>query len=77
MYVKVEGNKVIGFLRTGKRNLFIRNESGHIKEINPLCVLDFYIHESVQRGGYGKAIFDFMLYNENVTPEKLGYDRPS
>jgi len=47
LYIKAAGNKVYGILRVGKRNLFIRNEIGAIKEIKPLCVLDFYVHESV------------------------------
>lgn len=67
----------MGILKVGKRNLFISNDKGQIKEIKPLCVLDFYVHESVQRGGHGKALFDRMLEAENVRPEKLGYDRPS
>ena len=45
--------------------------------MSPLCVLDFYVHESVQRGGHGKALFETMLKNENVNPRKLAYDRPS
>ena len=45
--------------------------------MKPLCVLDFYVHESMQRGGHGRAIFDKMLEMENITPEKLAYDRPS
>ena len=70
-------NKVIGLLKVGVRKLFIRNEHGQIKEISPLCVLDFYVHESVQRGGMGKQIFEEMLYKEAARPEKLAYDRPS
>ena len=54
LYAKAEGKTVIGILKTGKRNLFIRNDFGTIKEIKPVCLLDFYVHESVQRGGYGK-----------------------
>ena len=42
-----------------------------------MCVLDFYVHESVQRGGQGKQIFEEMLYREGVRAEKLAYDRPS
>jgi alpha-tubulin N-acetyltransferase 1 len=49
-------NKAIGFLKMGKKNLFIRNNIGTIKEISPLCVLDFYVHESQQRSGNGKVI---------------------
>ena len=30
-------------------------------EVNPLCVLDFYIHESHQRTGCGKKMFEHML----------------
>ena len=51
IYMKAEGKRVIGFIKVGKRNLFISNEYGQMKEIRPLCVLDFYVHESVQRGG--------------------------
>jgi len=47
LYLRAEGNRVLGLLKVGIRKLFIRNETGTIKEISPLCVLDFYIHESV------------------------------
>lgn len=40
-------------------------------------MLDFYVHESCQRGGIGKQLFEFMLSRENTSPEKLAYDRPS
>lgn len=30
-------------------------------EVNPLCVLDFYVHESRQRSGCGKRLFEHML----------------
>ena len=55
LYFKTEGKTVIGLLKVGPKNLFIRNEQGTIKEISPICVLDFYVHESVQRGGHGKV----------------------
>lgn len=42
-----------------------------------MCVLDFYVHESMQRGGHGKAIFEKMLQEQHIGPEKLAYDRPS
>ena len=48
-----------------------------IREIEPLCVLDFYVHEDYQRGGFGKALFMAMLQNEQTSPERLAYDRPS
>jgi len=42
-----------------------------------VCVLDFYVDNSVQRGGYGKLLFDAMLEYQKVGPAKLAYDRPS
>lgn len=45
--------------------------------MTPLSVLDFYVHESVQRGGHGKELFENMLTHEKVEPRKLAYDRPS
>ena len=49
LYFKVDkqANAVIGLLKVGSRKLFITSESGQIREISPLCVLDFYVHESV------------------------------
>jgi len=75
--MKAEGNKCIGILKVGFKHLFVRNRSGAICEINPLSVLDFYVHESVQRGGQGKELFETMLKTEGVDPRKLAYDRPS
>lgn len=39
--------KVIGILKVGERNLFHMGLGGKCKEIRPLCVLDFYVHESI------------------------------
>ena len=55
LYLKTDGTKAVGLLKVGKKALFIRNTAGKIFEISPLCVLDFYVHESVQRSGYGKV----------------------
>ena len=57
LYVKAEGKLVLGILKVGARNLFYHDYMGNVKEIKPLCVLDFYVHESVQRGGVGKVKF--------------------
>lgn len=60
-FFKAEGNKCIGFLKIGYKKLFIRNRTSSLVEIQPLCVLDFYVNEKVQRGGMGKILFDTML----------------
>ena len=46
-------------------------------ELEPLCILDFYVHERVQRGGHGRGLFEQVLSRENVHPHKLAFDRPS
>lgn len=75
--MKVEGNKALGFIKIGVKQLFHRDFLGNIKKINPLCVLDFYVHESLQRCGIGKQIFEKMLVLEGKNPENLAIDRPS
>jgi len=77
IYMKIENNKVCGILKTGKKNLFYYDGFGKVRELQPLCVLDFYVHESVQRLGVGKFLFEKMLENEKIKPNKLAYDRPS
>lgn len=38
-----------------------QDRNGAHNEAEPLCVLDFYIHESLQRHGYGRELFQHML----------------
>jgi alpha-tubulin N-acetyltransferase 1 len=40
----------------------MQNDSGGVKEIDPLCALDFYVVESCQRQGIGNRLFEFMLH---------------
>jgi len=77
LYMKIDNNKVCGILKVGQRNLFHYDGNGKVRELRPLCVLDFYVHESVQRGGMGKLLFEKMLATESIEPRKLAYDRPS
>ena len=64
LYIRSEDNKVVGFLKTGFKHLFQRGLGGRIHEITPLCVLDFYVHETMQRGGHGRELFERMLFEE-------------
>ena len=52
-------------------------EAGAFHEVQPLCVLDFYVHEVCQRSGVGRALFAFMLDHQRQHPAALAYDRPS
>ncbi|KAI9104584.1 touch receptor neuron protein Mec-17-domain-containing protein [Phlyctochytrium arcticum] len=69
--------KVVGLLKVGEKDLFVLDEYMRHIQITPVCVLDFYVHESFQRKGYGKGLFDYMLSIEMQRPGHLAYDRPS
>ncbi|XP_055915726.1 alpha-tubulin N-acetyltransferase 1 isoform X1 [Eupeodes corollae] len=69
---------VIGLLKVGTKSLYLFDESGETKKVDDApCILDFYIHESRQRAGLGKDLFEAMLAEENWAPIKLSIDRPS
>jgi len=52
---------VTGFIKVGKKHLFVYDRDGNHNEMHPLCVLDFYVHESQQRKGCGLRLFKHML----------------
>ncbi|KAJ8300811.1 hypothetical protein KUTeg_022330 [Tegillarca granosa] len=60
-----EANKgkgaVVGLLKIGYKKLFVYDSLGGNHELVPMCVLDFYVHESRQRMGCGKMLFECML----------------
>ena len=66
----------VGILKVGRKHLFIMDVARQ-HEIEPLCVLDFYVHESRQRSGFGRELFEHVLRAEGVEPHRLAYDRPS
>lgn len=68
---------VVGLLKIGRKKLFMFDLAGYQHEVEPLCILDFYIHESKQRTGCGKKLFEYMLEHQNVRPEQMAIDRPS
>ncbi|KAJ0003576.1 hypothetical protein NQD34_008674 [Periophthalmus magnuspinnatus] len=68
---------VVGFLKVGYKKLFLLDRHGVHVEAEPLCILDFYICENMQRHGYGLELFNFMLQHKHVEPVLMAYDRPS
>ncbi|XP_054276718.1 alpha-tubulin N-acetyltransferase-like [Macrosteles quadrilineatus] len=68
---------VVGILKMGVKHLFLSDPTGMVHEKETLCVLDFYVHESKQRTGIGKRMFDYMLEDKDIKPCKLAIDRPS
>ena len=75
LYLLVKESKALGFLKTGDKQLYISR--GEMVRITPRCVLDFYVHESLQRQGVGQALFEFMLQYERKEAHQFAYDRPS
>ena len=41
--------QVYGFIKIGHKPLFVMDLNGNQLEVNPLCVLDFYVLEDYQR----------------------------
>jgi len=75
-----EERRALGYLKWGvKDNLYFYRKSGAVVQCSPVCVLDFYVHESLQRHGIGLDLFKAMLVDlgESVKPHLLAYDRPS
>ena len=69
---------MLGILKVGCKNLFVtRFDDERVVEIEPCCVLDFYVHEAAQRGGIGGELFHHFLAAETQVPARLAYDRPS
>uniref|UniRef100_A0A8D0XT78 Alpha-tubulin N-acetyltransferase 1 n=1 Tax=Sus scrofa TaxID=9823 RepID=A0A8D0XT78_PIG len=68
---------IVGFLKVGYKKLFVLDDREAHNEVEPLCILDFYIHESLQRHGHGRELFQHMLQKERVEPHQLAIDRPS
>lgn len=68
----------VGLLKVGYKNLFHSDAHGRTRELpSQICVLDFYVHEDYQRGGFGSKLFAAMLQHEGIPPERFAYDRPS
>ncbi|XP_067661003.1 alpha-tubulin N-acetyltransferase-like [Haliotis asinina] len=68
---------IVGLLKTGHKKLFVYDNFGVQHEMMPLCILDFYVHESRQRQGCGRRLFEYMLKCENVRPNHFAIDKPS
>ncbi|XP_051925827.1 alpha-tubulin N-acetyltransferase 1 isoform X2 [Hippocampus zosterae] len=68
---------IVGFLKVGHKKLFLLDPQGLHVEAEPLCVLDFFIAENLQRHGNGLELFHFMLQHKKMEPALMAYDRPS
>ena len=76
-YVLRERSKVLGLLTVGRKHLYYWHRGGGTKQLDPLCVLDFYVSDRAQRSGHGFTLFEAMLAAEGREARSLAYDRPS
>ena len=75
---RTQARLLVAILKVGEKNLYHWSQQGEVRNLVDMpCVLDFYVEESFQRQGAGRALFDAMLAAERTTPEQLAYDRPS
>ncbi|AAZ10175.1 alpha-tubulin N-acetyltransferase, putative [Trypanosoma equiperdum] len=78
LYLLCHGGRGVGILKIGVKRLFVVPPShAGLMEIEPVCVLDFFVDTSNQRQGYGKILFEHMLAFERLSPGDVAIDRPS
>jgi alpha-tubulin N-acetyltransferase 1 len=68
---------VVGILKMGWKKLYLYDKSAKRTEAMVYCLLDFYIHESRQRKGYGKRLIEYMLQDINLDARNLAIDKPT
>ncbi|ORX79238.1 DUF738-domain-containing protein [Anaeromyces robustus] len=68
---------IIGYIKIGRKKLYLYDKNSTCHELIPLSVLDFLITTKYQRKGIGHFLFEFMLKKENVIANNIAYDRPS
>ncbi|CAG4941900.1 unnamed protein product [Colias eurytheme] len=69
--------EVIGLLKVGYKHLYLFDDNCKSWEVEPLCILDFYVLEDRQRHGCGKRLFDHMLMDQGKRPDEFAIDGPS
>lgn len=73
----LSGSQVVGILKIGRKALYMADEKGRMRLTQALCVLDFYVHETYQRRGFGRQLFNYMLDVQSAKPGNFAFDRPS
>ena len=77
LYVHRHGPSAVGMLCCGEKHLYYWRKGGGTVELDPPCVLDFYVSSSMQRMGCGKTLFDNAVAAEGANASAFAYDRPS
>ncbi|KAL3073988.1 hypothetical protein niasHS_006242 [Heterodera schachtii] len=72
-------SRIYGYLKVVRdRRLYLVDGEGRQFVTTPLCVLDFFIHQSVQHQGKGAQLFRAMLKAEgDLGAHRCAFDKPS
>jgi len=69
---------LLGFLKVGRKQLFLFDKNLQPYEGSFVCLLDFYVHYSHQRKGIGSRLFQFMMDSERVQEAyQIALDNPT
>ncbi|VVC30102.1 Hypothetical protein CINCED_3A024697 [Cinara cedri] len=68
---------VVGLLKMGWKKLYLFNKKGSRTEAMVYCLLDFYVHETRQRHGYGIKLMEYMLKDSKIQARQLAVDQPT
>ncbi|XP_050420108.1 alpha-tubulin N-acetyltransferase 1-like isoform X2 [Adelges cooleyi] len=68
---------VVGFLKVGWKHLYLYDKVGGRSEAMVCCLMDFYVHETRQRNGYGIRLLQHVLKDTNLQAKNLAIDKPT
>lgn len=67
LYLLSSEGHAVGLLKVGVKKLFIEHPRTHtLVEVDPLCILDFYVAEECQRRGFGRVLLQAMLQDSST-----------
>ncbi len=70
--------RIVGLLKTGLRDLWLRDRSGaFVQAPRKLCVLDIAVHPSARRNGVAVAALEAVLGSRGGAVASAAVDRPS
>lgn len=77
LFLAVDGDRCLGILKGGIKHLFMLDSQNETHEMDAMCCLDFYTHETMQRRGIGTKLFRAMELHTHISAQGWAFDRPS
>ena len=72
IFLKVDQQKLLGFIQTEHRRILYKSASGSVKELNPLCVIDFQVFAKDEEKHLFEAVllhYFCLLYTSDAADE--------